>query len=607
MFDAIASGEVDAGAVHLLLSSERSRRLLLMQHVLTSCRTDPALLGPLRGVGAAEELLRAVQDRNPAAAETLLLDPLTGMWLASAVQIVEGAARSSARPPWVRLGGLAALAASAALRTRMTFALELPAEDRHVLLPGLGRVDLSPSRIGPEPPHWVVTVESDGNRVLIGDPGDPRCRVELPLPLPIQIPTDRPHPGWTPAPVIRERGVNGHVLRVRVDHLDPAPHGVGLPMPAELSTGDLAHWQARLVEAWQLLDADHPRDAAALAAGLGAIMPLSGTGALAGSSAEGFGAAAISLPASVADLACALIHEFMHSILNGLLHLVQLYRPEPNPRLYYAPWRDDPRPMSGMLHGAYAFSTVTGFWRTRSRSDTADAARRAQLEFAVWRLHTAAVLEALAGNPILTPLGVRMIALLQDRAAGWTSEEVEPEAARLAGIVAASHRAMWRAHHLSTAPRWLADAAEAWLAGRAAPTGASETIVTDPAAQGLNRTFILARWVHARSPGPVPSALDEARARDSTGADRLLLGGDGAGAAERYLAQIGDDPEDPHPWGGLGPALAEATSPTQGDAQSVRFLVAHPERVRALYRRLQSGPGPTPDVLELAAWLAGAY
>jgi HEXXH motif-containing protein len=603
MFDSLASGDLEASSVGLLLNAERGRRLVLLQHVLSACRADPALLQPLEGVGAAEELLLAVEENDAATMESLLLDPLTGMWLATAVRIVEGAAADPSRPHWVHLGGLAALAASAALRARMTFVLQLPAERGGVLLPGVGRVDLPAPPLDPHPLHQVVTVRSDGERVLITDA---HHQVELPLPL------HRPSPRWTPAPLVRCHGSNGHDMQVRVEHLDPAPRQVGLPRAAQLSALELTDWQARLVEAWAMIDVDHPQEAYTLAAGLSAIIPLSSPGPLAGSSAEGFGAAAIQLPVTTVDLASALIHEFRHSVLNGLLHLVRLYRPQPYGALYYAPWRDDPRPLSGMLHGAYAFSAVTGFWCERSGIEAGDGARRAQLEFAVSRRNTAAVLDILSAgdaSAALTPLGARMVTLLSERVAGWTGEEVEPEAARLAGIVADTHRAAWRAHHVRTAPGWAAHAADAWRGGQPAPSGAGGTVMTDPGAHGLNHAFVLARWAYARSHGPVDSALGEARARDRTGADQLLVDGDGAGAALRYLAQIAADPDDPRPWGGLGPALAAAATPeptTAALTPSTQLLLEHPERVRALHSRLRAGPGPAPDVIELAHWLVDA-
>jgi hypothetical protein len=34
----------------------------------------------------------------------------------------------------------------------------------------------------------------------------------------------------------------------------------------------------------------------------------------------------------------------------------------------YAPWRSGPRPLNGLLQGAYAFLGVSGFWRQQRRS-----------------------------------------------------------------------------------------------------------------------------------------------------------------------------------------------------------------------------------------------
>ena len=62
------------------------------------------------------------------------------------------------------------------------------------------------------------------------------------------------------------------------------------------------------------------------------------------------------------ELAVTLVHEFQHIKLGGLLHLAPLHDREPTRRLY-APWRDDPRPLGGLLQGVYAFTGVTDFWR----------------------------------------------------------------------------------------------------------------------------------------------------------------------------------------------------------------------------------------------------
>jgi uncharacterized protein len=57
-----------------------------------------------------------------------------------------------------------------------------------------------------------------------------------------------------------------------------------------------------------------------------------------------------------------LTHEIQHVKLGALLDLVTLTLPDDG-RRYYAPWRDDPRPLGGLLHGVYAYLGVTEFWR----------------------------------------------------------------------------------------------------------------------------------------------------------------------------------------------------------------------------------------------------
>ena len=63
-------------------------------------------------------------------------------------------------------------------------------------------------------------------------------------------------------------------------------------------------------------------------------------------------------------LASVLVHECQHAKLNAVLDLIPLSRPDQ--ARYYAPWREDPRPLGGLLHGAYAYLGVSDFWRVQS-------------------------------------------------------------------------------------------------------------------------------------------------------------------------------------------------------------------------------------------------
>lgn len=620
-FDALARGDLDQAAVRLLIRAEYDRRRLLLLQLLKTCRADPSLLGPLGGVTTAEALLFAVEAENEAAVEHVLAYPQTGMWLTHAVRLLrsrgQGGTAPEPEPRWVHLGGVTAFAASAALRAGMAFELTVPTVDGSVLLPTLGRAEVAAGGSTPADRYGVATLRAgaSGITVIAGgtgrssdrEPDDSATgahRVVVPFPL------DREHPGWVPLPVIEAVGAGSRVLRVRLDHVDPVPGRVGLPPPVE---PDIPRWQRSLAAAWQMLDADHPTEATALAVGLRSIVPLSSEGArvLGGSSADGFGAAAICLPTTVADLAALLVHEFRHSVLNGLLHLVDLCRAESPQAVYYAPWRSDPRPLIGLLHGAYAFTAVTDFWRARWAREAAETggsdggkARRAELEFALWRWQTAAALEQLTGHAQLTSLGQRMVDLLGDRLEPWLGLPVSAEAARLARIGASSHRTAWRAHHLDVGTRWADEAAREWRTGGTAPRPATAAVVQDPQACDLDRVFVLARLTRSGSSGPLPHLMDAARNADPNGADEALVRGETVKARDRYVAELATDPDDRHPWGGLGLALADADA--RAASASSRLLVEHPERVRAVYRKLRKDSGTAPDVIELAGWLASA-
>ena len=52
----------------------------------------------------------------------------------------------------------------------------------------------------------------------------------------------------------------------------------------------------------------------------------------------------------------------------------------------YAPWRQDPRPASGLLQGVYAHLGIVRFWQAQRHAETdPDDILRAQVHFARWR------------------------------------------------------------------------------------------------------------------------------------------------------------------------------------------------------------------------------
>jgi HEXXH motif-containing protein len=163
------------------------------------------------------------------------------------------------------------------------------------------------------------------------------------------------------------------------------------------------------------------------------------------SSPQAFGTVAMSRQPDKYTCAETLVHETQHLKLCALLDLVPLTRPDDGQR-YYAPWRADPRPASGLLQGAYAFFGVSGFWREQRRvALERDVRQRAHAEFARWRDGAALVAETLLGSGQLTKHGQAFaseMALVLDE---WRREPVPDDALAVAQRMADRHRTRWHA------------------------------------------------------------------------------------------------------------------------------------------------------------------
>src|SRR5690606_12147834 len=153
-----------------------------------------------------------------------------------------------------------------------------------------------------------------------------------------------------------------------------------------------------------------------------------------------FGAVAIALPADPAVLALLLLHEFQHVKMGAVLDILDLYD-ESDERLFYAPWRNDLRPLEGLLQGAYAHIAVTDFWRVRRYVDP----ERGDVQFARWRSDTAGGVEALEESGSMKQIGNSFVAGVREPIAPWLAEPVPRVAVAIAArqarvLRAAAHR-----------------------------------------------------------------------------------------------------------------------------------------------------------------------
>ncbi len=225
--------------------------------------------------------------------------------------------------------------------------------------------------------------------------------------------------GWLP-----HRRLTAGAMAVVLDDVDPSRDCYEWPVSPRLPAEDLAGWQEMFTGAVDLIRRDHPAYLPGLATGLRVLTPLSASpdgSQVSATVREAFGAIGVALPAGPAQLALLMIHEFQHVKLGAVLDLLDLYD-EKNVELYRAPWRADPRPLEGLLQGAYAHMAVTDFWRVHRHALTGAPAESATAQFRHWHEATAGAIETLAGSGSLTPLGERFVGGMRATVQLWAGD-----------------------------------------------------------------------------------------------------------------------------------------------------------------------------------------
>ncbi|MCK9922103.1 HEXXH motif domain-containing protein [Frankia sp. AgPm24] len=561
---------------------------------------DAARLAPeaaLRGeLVHSYGVLATAQRIRPEVITELLLSPSFGLWAMHCLRRLRGTV-TSPRSIDGDLAGLGALAAVAALRTGLDVELTLYAPRGELVLPTLGRHrgDLptwARARIAGGVLSLVPSVAQGGHADVI--------MIDSVASSAGQDGVDHGPVGWLPIPALRSE-VAGERIDLRFDFLDPGRGHLGLPISGDVEPDLLDQWQHRLNEGWQILGRRDPEAARALSAAITTVFPLRETddaSELSASAGEAFGAVAMTLPRDGLSCAAALLHEFQHNTLSALLDLVTLCEPADG-RLFYAPWRADPRPLGGLLQGAYAYLGLIGFWGDERRENPEND--YAHFEFARWREEVWRVLVTMRMSGVMTPLGLRFLDGMQ--AAAWPHRlaEVPAEPRALAARISAETRLTWRLRNLEPAADRVAALARAWLAGRPAPRGPRVPTQVRPAPRALPRSAQL-ELAHLRLRRP--KAFQAAREGvlgvfgvDLPASDQAHALGDLPSALAGYRERISDAPARLDAWVGIALwAWEDATTPA-------RALATGPELVLALHREVLELGGQRPDPVALASWL----
>ncbi|MEU9167026.1 FxsB family cyclophane-forming radical SAM/SPASM peptide maturase [Streptomyces sp. NPDC048420] len=365
---------------------------------------------------AAWETLTVLDAEAPESVDTVLAHPYLRPW---AQRVLSGDEEEAGR---TAMRGVAELAAAALLRAGRAGTVTVPVHAGVVRLPTLGALvvdDAAQAEItGGGDDGFSVRVGSREH--LVGHKGAgaadpawlPRHRFEL--------------DGWA----------------VALEDTDPWRDAHGYPVQARLSEEAAERWRTDLTAAWEWIRRELPAYAPGLSAGLSLVTPLreNSSGADISSAArDAFGAVGIARPATPETLACLLVHEFQHVKLGAVLDMADLYDPGCD-RLFYAPWRPDPRPLEGLLQGTYAHVAVVDYWWARLRTTEGAERHAAEVRFARWRAQTAEAVDVLAGSGALTELGERFVTGMGESLASGLAQPLSAGALAEAQRAAEKHR-----------------------------------------------------------------------------------------------------------------------------------------------------------------------
>ncbi|OHV36992.1 MULTISPECIES: HEXXH motif domain-containing protein [Pseudofrankia] len=610
MVDQIAAGRPDAVSGALLRAAERNHRAVLLRAALDEARANgETAAGPLLGVDEAWDVLTAAEQADSDQVAFVIERPQVGAWAAYVLRRLRLGFPADA-PLWADVGYLHAIAAAAAVRAGIHARLAVPAWLGHVPLPTLGCAR------GPYRDVWEpVVVGTENGAFWVAAPrwrAGPTTGRKAP-------PNDSGGATWRSTSWLR---LGPPTDRLLIDLDDSSPHRMLAGVrarPAPTPRRTLGRWESLLDEAWELLRATDPAQASALAAATMTIVPLPGEGqfrSFSASSGDAFGAVVVSEPDDAEALAATLVHEFHHAQLGVLMHLADLVDADADSlddQVFYAPWRDDPRPLVSLAQGTFAFYGVAGFWRRRAHQETGVQAARAYFEFALCRRRVHSALRRLRADGRIASFGARFFDGVAATVAGWLHEPVPHDLEKLAVAAARDHHDRWRIHHLLPPGELVAELADAWRAGVPAPLRpyaasrgtwyAPQATTPDPTARDLDGLAAATRiWLTdrerlrslaARKPPGVPGAA---------AADLALLAGWRGQAHAAYLAELAHR----RPRAGAWTGLARVLGSVRGDedaAAGAQALRERPEVVAAVARVIATDGAPAPPPVALAAWI----
>lgn len=576
----IASGPGTIECVDVLWEGQIKKRLILLNSVLQEARLHFPDDYAKAHLESAWQNLIAMQESDPEIVSDLLLYPTTGAWAAYSLKRMRTPSDVDMAPLWPELSYLSWIAGAAAVRARKSTTIPIAIYRGQVMLPTIGLARLHNS-----------DALSDATLNVNDEAVEIHARNGS---LSLAIHPESSSEAWEP--VTRLTADHGHPIEVVLDGLDPFRNGEPTTEAVRLSVEEVEHWKFCFDRGWSQLLRDHFSYAGPIQASLRTIIPLSAAPIPAGTSytsSESFGAVLANAPSGPGQLTLTLIHECQHTKLHALTDCVELTKPSTRKHLY-APWRDDPRPATGLLQGVYAHLGVTEFWRVNRHADSGRAGFSAT-EFALWRRQVARGISELRASALLTPTGEKFVEVMEKSLTPWLEEDVPAHADLLATERSAGHRVSWCVRNLAPENEGLTRLFEQWAAGLPRTVDYPENQIRLEATQSR----FISRVPHPSHMKASKSSTAGESAEDPTlAADRAYAKGDFTSALQAYASKIAVSPRDPESWERYVLAAQRVYS-----RERLYPLLDRADVVAALYSLAQNSDRPTSDPLPLIDWL----